>query len=125
MASGQATEVTMSKKRKRLAAFKRHVEYWRDRLGISDFDIYVEQGTLDDGTLADVTRDVDSRSCVIRLHAPPDGDDDLDHLSSLARHEMIHVLLADLSALAHSREATHAEIERAEEALVVRLTRLL
>ena len=111
----------MSKK-KRLKRFEKHVEYWRDRLGIDSFDLYVEQGALDDGTLADVTRDVDSRSCLIRLHEPPDGD---DHLSALAKHEMIHVLVADLSALAHSREATHAEIERAEESLVVRLCRLL
>ena len=110
------------KRLKRLKEFESRVEHWRDLLGITSFDLSVEQGTLDDGTLADVTRDVDSRSCAVRLHEPPEGNDDLD---SLARHEMIHVLLADLSALAHSREATHAEIERAEEALVVRLTRLL
>lgn len=111
----------MSKK-KRLKEFEKHVEHWRERLGVTSFDVYVEPGTLDDGTLADVARCVDSRSCLIRLHAPPEGAEDLD---SLAKHEMIHVLLGDLSALAHSREATHAEIERAEESLVVTLTRLL
>lgn len=116
----------MSKKKQqqRLKKFEKLVEEHRQALGIEDFDIVVEHGELNDGTLADVTRDVDARSCLIRLH-PPSSHEDLDHLSQLAKHELMHVLLADFSALAHDRESSHSDIERAEEALVVRLTRLL
>jgi hypothetical protein len=114
----------MSKKKQqqRLVVFKELVEKWRQAFAINSFDIMVEHGDLTDGTLADVTRDVDARSCLVRLHPPSSHDEDL---SALAKHEMIHVLIGDLAALAHSREARHEDIARAEESLVVKLTRLL
>lgn len=112
----------MSKRKDRLKKFEKLVEEHRQAFAINDFDIIVEPGNLEDGTLADVTRDVDARSCLIRLHPPPEGDEDLD---SVAKHEVIHILISDLAALAHSREARHEDISRAEESLVVRLTRLL
>ena len=110
--------------KREIEAFRKSVEIWRDYLGISDFDIYVECGHLDDGTIADVSRCVDSRSAVVRLHSLP-GEDKDKVIDDTARHEMIHVLLADLSALAHERSVTSELIEREEEKLVVRLSRLL
>ena len=107
-----------------IEAFRESCEIWRDYLRIDDWDIYVEAGELTDGTIADVSRCVESRSAVVRLHSLPDGEDRGQVLDSTARHEMLHVLLGDLSSLAHSRESTHDDIEREEERLVVRLSRL-
>ena len=107
-----------------IEAFRKSVEIWRDYLGINDWDVYVEAGDLNDGTIADVSRCIDTRSAVVRLHSLP-GEDKDKVIDDTARHEMIHVLLADLSALAHGRESTHEDIEREEEKLVVRLSRLL
>ena len=107
-----------------IEAFRESCEIWRDYLRIDDWDIYVEAGELTDGTIADVSRCVESRSAVVRLHSLPDGEDRGQVLDSTARHEMLHVLLGDLSALAHDRSATSELIEREEEKLVVRLSRL-
>lgn len=107
-----------------LETFRESCEIWRDYLSIEDWDIYVEAGSLGDGTIADVSRCVDTRSAVVRLHSLPDGEDKDLLIDSTARHEMLHVLLGDLSALAHGRESTHEDIEREEERLVVRLSRL-
>jgi hypothetical protein len=109
---------------KDLEEFREAIEMWRDYFGISCFDIYVEAGELGDGTIADVSRCVDTRSAVVRLHSLPPGEDRSEAIDSTARHEMIHVLLADLSALAHDRSATAEMIEREEERLVVKLCRL-
>lgn len=107
-----------------LESFREAVEVWRDYFGISCFDVYIESGELEDGTIADVSRCVDTRSAVIRLHSLPPDEDKGEVIDSTARHEMIHVLLADFSAAAHSRESSHEMIEREEERLVVKLCRL-
>lgn len=107
-----------------IEAFRESCEIWRDFFSINDWDIYVEAGELTDGTIADVSRCSDSRSAVVRLHSLPDGEDRDQVLDATARHETLHVLLGDLSALAHGRESTHEDIEREEERLVVRLSRL-
>ena len=107
-----------------IASFRKSCEIWRDYLSLADWDIYVEAGDLKDGTIADVSRCIDTRSAVVRLHSLP-GEDKDQLIESTARHEMVHVLLADLSALAHGRESKHEDIEREEEKLVVRLSRLL
>ncbi len=96
------------------------------RLKITDFDYYVEKGDLLDGTIADVMRDCDARSCVVRYHSAPDElEDRVKFLESVALHEALHILLADFSELAHKRSSTHEAISAAEEALVVKLCRLV
>ncbi len=108
---------------KRLDEFTERVHFWQSYLCLDDYDIYVEQGTLADGTMADISRDTDARSAVVRLHdAIPGVDVPLD---SLAKHELIHLLLSELSALAHTREVTHDQIAREEERAVVKLCRLI
>ena len=110
-------------RKKRLKAFAERVEFWQAYLNLDSWDAYVEQGSLRDGTLADVSRCVDSRCAVVRLH---DADPKLKIcLDELAKHEILHLLLSDMSALAHSREATHDQISREEETLVVKLCRLI
>lgn len=46
----------------------------RDYLALEDWDIYVEAGDLNDGTIADVSRCIDTRSAVVRLHSLPGED---------------------------------------------------
>lgn len=116
----------MSKKKrrqKRLAKFEERVKFWQFYLNLGSWDVYVEIGTLTDGTMADVSRDSVSRSAVVRLHDEIPGVE--VSLDEIAKHEMIHLLLADLATLAHSREATHDQLTIEEEKVVVKLSRLL
>ncbi len=59
-----------------IEAFRKSVEIWRECLGIEDFDVYVEAGDLNDGTIADVSRCIDTRSAVVRLHSLPGEDNE-------------------------------------------------
>ncbi len=113
------------KQQKRLEEFAFWVEHWRDRLSIETFDVYVEEaaaGFDPEGTLADISRDTEGRSALVRLYEHPPQID--VNLRELAKHELLHLLLADISALAHSSSSS-SDIAREEEALVVRLCRLI
>jgi hypothetical protein len=106
--------------------FKKAFRAAMKRLKITDFDFYLEKGDLMDGTIADVMRDCDARSCVVRWHSAPDKlDNRKKFIESVAKHEALHVLVADFSELAHSRGARPEQISAAEEALVVKLCRLI
>ena len=69
-----------------IEAFRKSVEIWRECLGIEDFDVYVEAGDLNDGTIADVSRCIDTRSAVVRLHSLPEGENKDQLIESTARH---------------------------------------
>lgn len=109
---------------KQFAEFKAECERLQSVWGINDWDVRVlHENPQSKTAIASCTPASTKRVAVIRLSR--NIKPSYPSMKSLARHEMVHVLLGELSCIAGSRNITNDEIEAAEEALVQRLIRLL
>lgn len=90
---------------------------WEFRLYHNDTrkDCLAHYSLLHEGKAADITLTREWQDMPITNEA----------IKSAARHEVLHILLADLVYLAHARQTGEHDIETAEHAIIHRLERLL
>lgn len=100
--------------------FRKYVFKWQKLLGLTQYEIDTEHKAIDETTLGDS----DSEPCgaaVVRLnrtwHRKPTGAE----LESLAFHEVLHILFAELRELGKSRSFSMERWDQAEEEVVRRL----
>lgn len=111
---------------KDLHTFRAYCQKWLKKLSIDDWNIEYSLDTDDDMGYAKVTgRDLEGRVGKMVLCAGWKQKPTSKELDNVAKHEVIHILLSDLSILAGRRCVTEDELYRAEEALTVKLEKLL
>ena len=97
-------------------------------LGLQGWKIYYASLKMD-GTYARTLSDAHEKIATIKLN--PEWDDyggntpSPANLKKTALHEMLHVFMADLTGLAHSRYIDAGEIDEAEHRIVRTLDKLL
>lgn len=103
--------------------FQRWVSYYLDRYGLNDWTVYFRHEDIGDG-VAQCRRGIISRGVTFSLNTKPNIDNAELDLKRIARHEVCHLLISEVSDLVGSF-CSEDELKRADEALVARLTNLL
>ena len=101
--------------------FKKWVLFYQKELGLTDWKIYFEHEKAD-GCMAYINRDHTGRCCTIGLskdwkHHPVSRD----QIKTSARHEVLHLLLADLRHAGDIRQTTDEDFSIAEHSIIRRL----
>lgn len=105
--------------------FKEHAIQAFRAWGVDDWDIRFKHQRLS-GAMANCSTDLTGRMARLRLSTDFGPNPITDAiLRDTARHEAVHVLLAQVTNIGNSRWATEDEFKAAEEALVQRLLRVL
>lgn len=119
----------MKLNQKHYKIFKDECKKWIDVFGLKEYSVAFEFTKLK-GAYATSNPSYDSKIVTIKLGT--NIDDLLDHGKDLdgmvkewALHEVLHVVLNPIYCLSIARHATRAEIDQAEEGIVVRLTNVL
>lgn len=109
--------------KKDFEVFQKEFKYWQEKLGCLDWKVCFEHEDIKDslaqictnnnGRIATVTLDKDTQH--IKEHHPAES----------AKHEALHLLLADIGGVAYNRFTTPEVIDREEEKLVVKLMGLI
>ena len=101
--------------------FQKQVTSYQKQLGLTDWKIYCMHDT-EDNALAWIKRDQEGRCCSIGLSV------DWSHqkvsramIKSSARHEVLHLLLADLRLAGNKRQSTAEDFTIAEHSIIRRL----
>jgi hypothetical protein len=89
--------------------------------GLTQYRVSFEHVDID-GCYADIT--ADSQNCVATVRLNKNVDEWVD-LESVALHECLHLLLAELTGLARCRFVSEDGLERAEEGCIRRLQRVI
>jgi hypothetical protein len=103
--------------------FSKCAQSWVNLLVPGGWDILVRHSQMDYDNLATCAPQCSTRTATIALNKSIDTTDDSIRLDNLALHEVLHLLLADYSRAARDRFATDAELDRAEEDVVLALVR--
>ncbi|MET0038791.1 MAG: hypothetical protein ABW041_01430 [Dehalococcoides mccartyi] len=113
------------KPNKDFSTFKKEFEFWMNKFGCTDWQVIFKYENLDNAN-AEISRDAETRYAVVTLASNiPDDIKKFKPVSSLAKHEAIHLLLSNLYCLAQSRHVSNAELATEEEKLVVKLVNLI
>ena len=105
--------------------FRGYVDYWQRELGLFDWNIHFEHRDEDDA-YAKTFMSYKGRVATIVLNVDWfDRQVDSRGLKKTALHECLHLVTADLMCEAASRYTQEFDVEKAEEAIVVRLTNLI
>ena len=118
------TKIKLNKKQTDL--FFKEFNYWQKRIGLEHINVYKSIEETKD-SFASIQYNTNG---VATLKINPNFEtycvDNIEEkLKETAKHEAMHLLLADFSAHAHCRYSTASEIEDAEEILVLRLMNLI
>jgi hypothetical protein len=105
----------------RLAAFEAAVSFWQDRLNLHDWRIKVK-GQKDRTAHASVGCDTESRIAVCRI-APDDKN--APSVDYLALHEMLHVLVWEMTEAYQNPAMNTAQRQSAEHRVINTLVKLL
>lgn len=103
-------------------AFQRAAKAWQERLELHEWRIYFNHGCPED-FYSQVHYRTGSRIATIGFARKWDALRPLteEEIVLLARHEVCHLLTADLQAVAKERYASEQQIDDAEEILVRRI----
>ena len=94
---------------------KRLIRQW----GLVQWKVYFEHISLaKDGCRANVTCDLNSYVCVIRLSTIWNSEATITSIKSAAMHEVIHLILAKFACLGRLRYLSSEEMQSEEEALI-------
>ena len=101
--------------------FKQCVIKYQKQLGLTDWKTYFEHETVED-SLAWIRLDWEGKCCTIGLsvdwsHHPVSKQTVHDS----ARHEVLHMLLADLVAVGKYRQSTDTDFTASQHAIIRRL----
>ncbi len=110
--------------RAQFATFRREFLAWQKRLGLLDWKVYFKHEDLEDSFA--VIRASDSHVAVVIMASHLSGEDFGDFRPrSSARHEALHLLLADMASEGRHRYVRSDDFVRTEEAVVLRLEKVL
>jgi hypothetical protein len=105
--------------RRDFQAFQRHARRWLQRFGLTDYRVNFRLEPKDDSRMATIRMNSDTRVAEITLRFGGERDSSLERL---ALHEVIHLMLADLTAVAATRaNDMHADCIREEHRLIERV----
>ena len=114
---------------KHFAYFKERCIFWADKFGLDEWDIkyFHENADSDRHSLATTHRFYLDCTAGIYLSTEWNNRNPINEtsLDETACHEMTHLLLGNFALLGYSRFASRDELDKAEEALVVKLCKLL
>jgi len=110
------------------ALFRKECDRLQVVLGLQGWKIYHAVKKLS-GVYATTHSDALAKVATLELNAQwedyPNNPPSAANIRGLALHEMLHVFLADLTGLAHSRFLDAGEIDEAEHRIVRTLEKLL
>lgn len=115
----------MKTTKKDFEEFKKWVKYYIEKFHLIDYDYYFDHADIGEAN-ARVSIRIIARVATFQLNTkidPRDREDGKD-MKYYARHEVCHLLIADVSNLVGGF-VTEDESNRADEALTVKLTKLL
>ena len=116
----------MKTTKKDFELFKKECEKWIKKLGLDNKRVTIYWSDLEPETAACIYRDLLQASVEIHLCKDYESHTLTDEkIKGHAKHEVIHLLLADLSVYAGSRYVTQQELQKSEEELVRKLEKLL
>lgn len=106
--------------------FKDSFLYWQKKFGLMEYRVYFLQEFLDDN-YAEIRTNIEGKLAHVVLNTEWDKDDVAtdDGPEDHAKHEAVHLLLARLAWLGRSRYICDTDINEEDEAVVVRLARIL
>jgi len=105
--------------------FKDEFTKWQYRFGCNDWRVYFKYEELDD-KFACITPEYENGAALVSLNSNvPEKNKPYADILLTAKHEAIHLLLADLTGLAWSRFVSKEELIECEEKLVHKLEGLL
>lgn len=105
-------------------AFGKLMREWQEKLNLMDWRIAKIRGNAD--AMCEVHITHEDRLAAWRLGDWADAPRGQRDLSEIACHELLHVLLAELSALATSQvQATTEQVDAAEHRIINTITNLL
>jgi len=110
--------------RKHFDAFRKECNRWMQRYGLSDWRVTFQHEDLYGQTWATCERNPESRlaSLTLATWVVPGGSPvDAETISDTAHHEVLHILLAELTALVFRRSVQEEEIDGSEHAIVNRI----
>ena len=101
--------------------FQKQVTSYQKQLGLTDWKIYFEHYTHEN-SMAWIKRDQEGRCCTIGLSIDwAHQKVSRDMIKSCARHEVLHLLLADLRLAGNKRQTTDEDFTIAEHSIIRRL----
>ena len=101
--------------------FKKEVIKYQKLLGLTDWKIYLDHESVEN-SLAWIRRDQEGRCCTIGLSVKWDHQKvSRDLIASSTRHEILHLLLADLRLAGNKRQTTDEDFTIAEHSIIRRL----
>lgn len=115
----------MQTTKKDFELFKKECQKWIDRFELSNWNVYFYHGNDEDKQIvAQIYTELTKRSVAVNLNTEIDENIVLN-IPEIAKHEMIHLLLADIIELGWRRFVTKDELESAEESLVSKLVKII
>ncbi len=111
---------------KQFKEFTAEVYKLQKEWGLTDWKIFCEHRKLKD-RFASNNYEMKQRVSMIAFTTELENDGDIEFVNPKlhAKHEMVHLLIADLYALAGERYINEFQIDSAEEGIVRRLEKLL
>lgn len=108
--------------------FKSECEYWIDKLKLDDWEAYIHHENPDD-KYADCSCNQDTifKRADIKFsisHFDKDTFNE-EYIKRVAKHEVLHILLATITDLAHNRFLRRDELVKAEEELIRKLEKII
>ena len=105
--------------------FKESFLYWREKFGLTQYQIYFEHAKLN-SAFANIVVDEQGKVATVKLCTENSGlDAKVFNPEKNGKHEAIHLLLHRLAWLGEQRYTASSEISDEEEAAVTRLEYVL
>lgn len=109
--------------------FKDECEKWIAKLGLTGWTVYYSFTPKDEEETEYASCSPDYMGCKADIQLSRCWDEKCPpteaNIRQSAKHEIIHLLLANLTALARNRFVVRGELEKAEEAITIKLERVL
>lgn len=117
----------MSNYMKKFDIFKKECQHWIDRFELNNWgtEIKIDEKPSTDRCLAYIINDDESFLSSIFFVPLNNKESSIESINYSAKHEVIHLLLARLSALGRKRHCSGDEIYAAEEELVQKLLKII
>lgn len=112
--------------RQQFIIFKKEADRISSALGLKDWDITISLESIEDSppVMADANCDYEGRGAHIRVNKDFEFSG-TDEIKRTARHECIHILLAEFAHLARFRYITPPDLTVAEERICTVLEKIL
>jgi len=105
--------------------FKKEFKRWQEKFGLNGWRVYFKYESFGDG-YANITIDLEDVCATVRLNESSSKENkELRKIEDIAKHEAIHLLLANLAQLGRRRYINTSELYIAEEELAHRLEGLI